>query len=547
MNKRSLLVLSLCAAALAPAVFLASEQGAWGAGPCAASVEESRRHMDRGLDFFDHKRFAEAAAEFDAAFAAQPYSAFLCNAAMAYGEGGDFANAILRYEAFLKAEPNPPDLARIKKTLAWLAAQQAAKQAAAAAAAAAAVANADGGPGDAGAPVADGGPTPLFDFSDAGAAASPSPDLGATVQSQVVIESDPPGAPLRIFLKKPGAAAFKLGGANTGWEKVTPAVKTPYDISLPAGDYHLVLDAFQDYKASETELELRPGRVYAFKANLSQGTFLGFLRVTAAIEGAPIYLDDPPPHKKHPWGSTPFGDLLDAGEHRVWIEVPGFLPFVQKVTIEHGKVVELGAELEREKFGYLRVDGNADEISVKVDGVSYGSYSAIGEPLKIRLPSGPHKVELDASGRKAFSGTVEVPRGQEIAVHGRLSYAPPRRDAALSGALAVGAALGGLYLLQQPSNQFVKDFQSPIGLRSVQADNQPWLKVGGGVAVGLSGLLVAATVYTLVHDPNPPSQLKSDEPREFEGSPVRKSCIAIQGVAPVVGQREGGLLLQGSF
>ncbi len=540
MKKRGLLVLSLAALALAPAVFLGAELDARGAAPCAGSVEESRRHMDRGLDYFDHKRFAEAAAEFDAAFAAQPYSAFLCNAAMAYGEAGDYGNAILRYEAFLKAEPNPPDLARIKKTLAWLIAQKAAKDAAAAA-------SADAGAGDAGPvqPAADAGPAPLFDFADGGA--PPSPDLGATIQSQVVIESDPPGAPLRIFVKKTGASAFKLGSANVGWEKVTAAVRTPHDVSLPVGQYHIVLDAFQDYKTSETDLDLEPGRVYAFKANLSQGTFLGFLRVTAELEGAPIYLDDPPPHKKHPWGSTPFGDLLDAGEHRVWIEVPGFLPFVQKVTIEHGKIVDLPAALEREKFGFLRVDGNAEEIGVKVDGVSYGTTSAVGEPLKIRLPSGPHKVELDAPGRKPFIGTVEVPRGQEVSVHGRLSYSPPRRDAVLSGALTVGAAVGGVFLLQQPTHRFVKDFTSPIGLRAVDASNQPWLKVGGGVALGLSALLAGATVYSLVHDPNPPSQLKRDEPQEFEGSPVRKSCVALTGVAPTLGSREGGVLLQGSF
>lgn len=539
MNKRPLFSLALCAAALAPLAFLALEHEAMG-GTCAASVEESRRHMDRGLDYFDHKRFAEAAAEFDAAFTAQPFSAFLCNAAMAYAEAGDYKNAILRYQAFLQAEPNPPDLARIKKTLTWLSAKQASLDTAA-----------DAGAGEAGAADAgptDGGPLPLFDFGDAGASSvPPSPELGATMQSQVVIESDPPGAPLRIFVKKPGASPFKLGTPNAGWEKLGATVKTPHDVSLSAGEYHLVLDAFQDYKTSETDLDLKPGRVYAFKANLSQGTFLGFLHVSAPIEGAPIYLDDPPPHKRHPWGSTPYGDLLEAGEHQVYIDLPGFQPYAHKVTLEHGKVTELAAALERETFGYLRVDGNAEDVSVKVDGVAYGNYSAVGEPLRICLPAGPHKVELDAAGRKAFSGTVEVPRGQEVSVHGRLSHAPPRRDAALSGALMVGAVVGGVFLLQQPSYVLVRDVSSPIRVSAIPSENQPWAKVGGGVAIGLSALLAAATVYTLVHDPNPPSRLVKDEPREFEGSPVRKTCVSLDAIGPSVGKREAGLLLQGSF
>lgn len=46
-------------------------------------------------------------------------------------------------------------------------------------------------------------------------------------------------------------------------------------------------------------------------------------------------------------------------------------------------------------------------------------------------------------------------------MHGRLSYSPPRRDAVLSGALTVGAAVGGVFLSQQPTHRFVKDFTSP--------------------------------------------------------------------------------------
>src|SRR5206468_2797965 len=86
--------------------------------------------MDRGFAFFDKKQFAEAASAFDAAYKAQPFSAFLCNAAMAYQEALDFPNAIQRYRSFLAAEPNPPDLARIKTMLGWLEAQQAAHLAA---------------------------------------------------------------------------------------------------------------------------------------------------------------------------------------------------------------------------------------------------------------------------------------------------------------------------------------------------------------------------------------------------------------------------------
>src|SRR4051812_24158830 len=105
--RRRLLAACLAALALPPAL-VALAPAAHGS-PCAASVEEARRHMDRGLELLDRKTFLEAAAEFDAAYAAQPYSAFLCNAAKAYQSALDFPNAIARYKAFLAAEPNPPD------------------------------------------------------------------------------------------------------------------------------------------------------------------------------------------------------------------------------------------------------------------------------------------------------------------------------------------------------------------------------------------------------------------------------------------------------
>jgi len=520
------------AAALAAAV--APWREARGA-PCTASVEEARRHMDRGLYFFDHKRFVEAATEFDAAYQAQPYSAFLCNAAMAYTEALDFPKAIARYKAFLAAEPNPPDLKRIKTMLAWLEAQQAARERAYGADAGAQDAS------DAGAAL----PVP----SDAGASGSvlppPAPTGSRSIRSQVVIESQPSGAPLTIYARRQGAPPFVPGSDNAGWEKVASGVKTPYDISLAIGDYHIVLDSFEDYRRSEADLSLSPGRVYNFKANLSQGAFLGFLRVSSPVEGARIFLDDPPPHPKGSWGRTPHGDMVEPGPHRVWIEAPGFEPYTQRIMVEHGKTVEVAAKLDRVPYGYLLVDGDAERVSVKIDGVPYGNYVAPGEPLKIKLPAGRHRVELDASGRKAFSGEVEVPKGREVEVHGRLSFSPPRASAVISGTLAVGAAVGAVFLLQQPSTRFVGlDYQSrPI---LVPSDAQPWFKIGGFVSLGVSGLLAFATAYTLLHDPNPPSRARVEKPHDFE-APKSLPKLRLEGVTPTVGPQGAGLTVQGSF
>jgi PEGA domain-containing protein len=534
-----------CATALAvPLLLLAPEREAHGV-PCAASVEEARRHMDRGLDLYDKGQFREAAAEFDAAYQAQPFSASLCNAAMAYERALDFQSAIARYKSFLSAEPNPPDLVRIKTMLAWLDAQYAAQLRAH-------PIDVDGG-ADA-AP-----PDPIVPTEDGGVPAATTagapPPPAVEIRSQVVVESDPPGAPLTVYLRKPGASPFAAGAANPGWQKVVENQKTPHDVSLAAGDYHIVLDAFRDLKRSETDLELKPGRVYNFKANLSQGAFLGFLRVTSPVEGARIHVDDPPPFTRGTWGRAPHGDLLEPGEHRVWIEASGYETILRKVTVERGHTFEVNAPLERVRYGFLVVDANADEVIVKVDGVLYAAYSALGDPLKIRLPAGPHKVELDASGRKTFTGDVIVPRGQEIAVHGRLAFKPPRSNAVLSGTLAVGAAVGAVVLFRQPSYELRQGLDFPGLPRVTPTGTQPWFRVGGFVSLGVSGLLVLATGYTLINDPNPASNAQIERPRELDAEassrPMRatekKTGFRLDGVTPEMCRTGGGLTIGGSF
>lgn len=466
--------------------------------PCQGSVDEARRHMESGFDLYDKKQYAAAAAEFDAAYRAQPFSAFLCNAAMAYQAALDFPAAIARYEAFLVAEPNPPDLAKLKVNLAWLKEQQAARLAA----------YGDAGAGDAGAPPPDAAP----------------PEL-RVARSQIIVISDPPSAPLHLYARRKGDAAFAAGKPNPGWEEITHAARTPHDLSLGPGDYHVIIDAFRDYKRVETDLSLAAGHVYELKAVLSQGEFMGFVRVLSPAPKARVYLDDPPPHKRPPWGIAPHGALVQSGPHQVWIEAPGFEPSTEKLVVEHGKTVEIAPVLSRVRFGYLRVDGNAEEVTVKVDGQRRGVYVPIAEPLRIRLPSGTHKLELSAKGRKPFSGDVEVPRGQELGVHGRLSFAPERRTAVVSGALAVGAIVGGVALFKQAATPPAPGVDGT----SSAGNKATWFRVGGVASFGVGALLGASTVYALVSDPSPPSAIKLDKPKDLDESDLDPSGGFVPG------------------
>lgn len=498
---RTRFLLPVVLALAAPAALLGTAPEAASA-PCQGSTDEARRHMERGFALHEKRQFVEAAAEFDAAYRAQPFSAFLINAAMAYQEALDFPNAISRYRAFLDAEPNPPDLARIRQNLGWLVAQHAARLAARAAVE------------DAG---ADGAAAPI-DPPDVDAGAPPPLDPGRIARSQIIVVSDPPEAPLSIFARRAGAPPFVPGAPNPGWDKVSQKARTPHDLSLGPGDYHVVIDAFKDYRRVETDISLLPGHLYELKAVLSQGEFMGFLRVLSAAPGTRIYVDDPPPHKKPAWGRAPHGGLIESGPHEVWFEAPGYEPSSQKVVIEHGKTAEITPALDRVRYGYLRIDGNAEEVVVRIDGARRGIYTPVGEPLRVRLSSGPHRLELEAPDRKTFAGDVEVPRGQEIAVHGRLSFKPSRGTAVVSGALAVGAVVGGVALFKQASVASEPGASAAPGNAPTGAPT--WLRVGGVISFGVGALLGASTVYSIVSDPTPPSTLKLDKPKDLDESDV---------------------------
>jgi tetratricopeptide (TPR) repeat protein len=499
-TRRSLAVAALaslfapvCLVALAPPAVSA------GKGHDAASVDDARKKMEKGQSLFAQRQFAEAAAEFEAAHRAQPYSAFLYNAALAYDKAGDGEKAIARYRDFLTSEPGAPDVAEIRATIKRLEAQAAAAS--------------DGG-----------APAPALDEKA----------QAGQMRSLVLIESEPPGAPVSIWAAAPGAGHFKE--SDPKWTRIATNIKTPHDLSLAIGRYHVVIDAFKDYRRSETDINLAPGHVYSFKANLSQGQFLAFLKVSSKVEGAKIYLDDPPPHKKAPWGRTPFGALVPSGEHQVWIAAPGREPFTKKVTIEHGQTAEVDAVLPRVPYGYLRVDGNAENIEIAIDGVKHGSFSSGGPPVRVKLPAGKHKLELDASGRKTYEGEITIPEGQELPAHGTLIESYGRGKAIAAAAFSVGLAVGGgvmFKLAGDTQDQKKKDIFSGVS-------------TGCFIGAGVAG---AASIFLFIYDPNPDSLVKLDRPREFEEGETKSARLPfpLRHVTPAVSHEGGGMWVSGAF
>ena len=83
----------------------------------AAAVEQARQRMETGQALFSQGRYAQAMTEFEAAYATQPYGAFLYNAAVAAEKAKDLQRAIAHYKEFLASDPNASDAPEIKSVI----------------------------------------------------------------------------------------------------------------------------------------------------------------------------------------------------------------------------------------------------------------------------------------------------------------------------------------------------------------------------------------------------------------------------------------------
>jgi len=510
-----------------PATAAAPAAPAAPAGQTDADAVRSR--MEKGQGFFVEKKFAEALEVFESGYAEFRFSAFLYNAAVAAEKARDRQRAIARYNEFLAAVPDAPDAPEIRKKIAELEQELSA-------------------------------PPP----TDAVVAESQREEM----RSLVLVESAPTGAPVSIYERIVATAApFQATKTvNPGWRRVATGLKTPADVSLKVGVYQVVVEGFADYNLSDSRISLEPGTLFKFRANLSQGEFLGSLEVKSPAKGALIYVDDPPPHKNAAWGEGSTTKKVTPGERQITVEAPGYLPFTKTVRVDQGKTATLDAALVRVDYGYLVVDGNAFEVTVEVDGEPVGLFREGKDPVKIKLPAGRHYVEIDADGKKAWEGELIIPKGQELPVHARLEDTPGKGHALVASLFGLGAIGGGIGLLSLAS---AKEKSSADGAEDSTA--QAARPVGIAVLIG-GGAITGLSIFFWAYDPSEDTELKEDRAREFRGREAvigkpppkdkaegEKSSLAPRrkapretagpsiGLVPSFSDEFGGAFLQGRF
>lgn len=450
------------------------------------SVDAIRHFMEKGQALFVAGRYANAAEVFESGFELHHYSAFKFNAAVALEKAERFDDAIQRFKEYLDVDASAPDRAEVQKRIERLEQLIVTRKTA----------------------------------EKSGKKTNPSESTpqDSSTKSMVVVETEPPGATVHFYRQLVETASFGEGNEHPGFKLIQTATSRA-DASLDVGRYHIVVDKFGNFNPSEADVDVLPGHVHQLKLNLSQGAFMAYLHVVPTPSHALVYVDDPK-REKTAWSKGAHGELLRTGSHQLLVVAPGYQPYARELQLTEGQKKELKVNLERLDYGVIRLDSNASQVHVVVDGRFAGNWSKGSPPLEIQnLRFGMHQVTVTAPGRKPVKDSVLVPKGQVQPVHAHMVVTPPR-GAAWTQAIISGVLLGGGVYLGLESNRLYNELESDrkAGILTSDDDRKTrgkWFSVGADVAFLGAAALGSLATYNFIHDPLPPSQLQLGRIREF--------------------------------
>lgn len=450
-------------------------------------IERARHCMELGQASFAAGDFAAAGRHFLDAYAASPFPAFVYNAGLAAEKGGDGEKAVELYRRYLAEEPGASDAAEIELKIRALTAEA---------------------------------PTPIEAGEVSPGVQEPPPEKPEEMKSLITVRTNPPEARIRI-LDEAGAEVSSFEGTSA-----KTVVRGTYTVEA----------SHPDYRTVQTSLSVAPGQVYIVVVEMSQGAFLGFLQVTTDEPGAQVFVDD---KAAGAVGTTPWGNVLPPGKHRIWIEKPGFVPVEQEVevAVADKKTVEIA--LERLPFGVLLVKANVPETMVYFDGRLLGP-----APVEEELPPGDHALRVTSEGMKDYTTVVRIERGATTKALVRLNPEPSRTPAWVSLGFAAalyigGGVFGGIAL------HLDKELDADRK-RGRLADDDPRITrgflwaLGSDISFGLGLIVTGMCVYYFVRDSLPPSEGKVFDPVDLGATARSGPRLA---VAPIVTRDGAGLAL----
>ena len=163
------------------------------------------------------------------------------------------------------------------------------------------------------------------------------------------------------------------------------------------------------------------------------------VRIESQPSGATVYLDS---KEGEPLGQTPYTGKLAAGPHTLIVELDGYVSQVQDITIRRKRRVQrIAVRLSKIELASIEVVPSRDRrrsdargARILVDGKEMGKL-----PATIKIPAGPHQVEVVKEGYKTFETWVEAAEGEAVVVAADMA---PLGSSGKIAATRGGAGLG---------------------------------------------------------------------------------------------------------
>jgi hypothetical protein len=461
----------------------------------ANPMEVAREHMERGQALYGAARYIESAEEFLRAYEAQPFAAFLYNAGVAYEKVDDPGRAADYFARFLQSDPQTQGGAKLTQRIDRLRGLARAREQELAAQA-------------------------LTQSTDAAEAARAQTELESAKTRLAELEAQLAALGGRDAFKsllsvqsKPEDATITLkssDGKVIEEGKGTPA----FSRTLDEGRYFVEV-AHPKYKTISTPLSVAPGKVYVIIVEMSQGQFLGFLRVVSSVPGASVFVDK---KEEGALGQTPFQNATPTGTHHIWIEKPGYKPIERDIEVGVGDDILLKVELERVDYGRLRVVASRPDAEVFVDGQNKGKV-----PLEVDVAHGQHEVRVSAEGMKDWEEKVTVERGQATPVRVKLRPRVGRAGAWVTAGVGL-AVLGGAIATGVVGKGIQDDLKRDIGNQTLLSSDPriqrgKIMYIASDVGYGLALVLAGLSTYYFLRDPLPDSEGRVLKPRDWTLNP----------------------------
>lgn len=487
------------------------------AAPAARNpLEEAREHMERGQALYGAGRYIESAEEFLRAYEAQPFSAFLFNAGVAYEKVDDPGRAADYFSRFLQTDPQADNAGKLNARIDRLRGLSRAREAELAAESAAQGAS---------------GANAASTLAELEAART----RLAEVQQQLAALGGKDGFKSLLSVQTTPSDANVLVKDQSG-TVVYRGNGPKFTQTLNPGSY-VVEVQHPKYTSISAPITVAPAVVNVVLAEMSQGQFLGFLRVQTDVPGANVFVDE---REAGALGRTPFQNPVKVGKHHLWIEKPGYQVIERDIDIGVGEDPLLKLELERVDYGRIRVVASRPDAEVYVDGKRIGRV-----PIETDVKHGKHRVVVSAEGMKDWKEEVNVERGQATPLRVRLRPRMGRKGAWVTAAVAAGF-LGGAIATGIVGKGLLDDLDRDRAAGTLKSDDNrrkkgQFLYIGSDVGYVITAGMAALSTWYFVRDTLPDSEGRVLEPRDWAFNAPR-AHPRVRFDADVAPNRVGGHL-----